>query len=328
MNFLPGRHAFETIVEPETFDARIAVSGLPTRVLEGLFYGSPSARAHWKAGLTLTAGLAAGANRSGAAAISAGETTSADSFEQDLPDGCARLHSGAPGVLNVERRHSMADLLIPQSLYLLLAQQWARAGLLLVHGAAFEYNGTGILAMGDTGAGKSVLTAAALAAQARVVSDDWVMVGRDGRGRLNAERLREFMMLRHGRACEEILSQLPDLIARSSPGWPKSVIAIPKAQGPGSHEFPRHCRIDDVWILQSPTAERRAVSTSTTAPPGTVLSTVIQATMPLFFSKRFPVELHRVRNASRDVIGECDCRLIETGTDLIEQPGVTLSTLA
>ena len=328
MNFLPGRHALETIVQPETFDAGVAVNGLPTDVLEALFYGSANARDYWKTGLSLTADLAASTNRPQTTPSKAEVAPSADPSEQDLPDGCARLQSGAPGVLNVERRHSMADLLIPQSLYLLLAQQWARAGLLLVHGAAFEYNGTGILAMGETGAGKSVLTAAALAARARVVSDDWVMVGRDNRGRLNAERLREFMMLRHGRACDQLLAQLPNLAVRSSPNWPKSVIAIPDAQSHGRHEFPRHCRIDEAWILQPPAAERGNLSESAPAPPGTVLSALIQATMPLFFSKRFPVELRLVRKASQDIIRKCDCRLIKTGTHLIDQPGAALRALA
>ena len=50
--------------------------------------------------------------------------------------------------------------------------------------------------------------------------------------------------------------------------------------------------------------------------------------MPLFFSKRFPVELRLVRKASQDIIRKCDCRLIETGTHLIEQPGAALRALA
>ena len=71
------------------------------------------------------------------------------------------------------------NLLLPQALHLLLTQQWARAGLMPVHACAFSIAGQGILALGDRGAGKSSLVLAALAAGARIVSDDWLLLGLD-----------------------------------------------------------------------------------------------------------------------------------------------------
>lgn len=317
MKFLPGSHADEAVIEPDTFDAPIDVTGLSAEMLAGLFHGAAGARGHWKPGLQLTAGLQ-------------GQTESAGSalHEHDLEDGRAVLRSNCPGKVLVEPGHRLSDeLLQPQSLYLLLAQQWARAGLMLVHGAAFEFEGHGILALGDRGAGKSVLTMAALAAGAKVVSDDWVMLGTDADGTVRAERLREFLMLRHGLAHDRLLSALPQLQPVQLRNRPKSVVRMQEQPGSLHSHFAKGCRIDRLWLLQRPRAGRTGSSTSSPAQAAGALSAIIQATMPILFSSRFAAEATALRKSTDVVLSGERTYTVCTGPDLLDNPSKALASL-
>jgi len=316
MNFLPGRHADEALIAPQSFDASIQIQGVSSALMAGLFHGSARARAHWKPGLELTAGL-----------CGATDDQTASPWKKDLPDGLVTLHSGAPGSVRVEPDHAIIDTLLPQSLYLLLAQQWARAGLMLVHGAAFEFEGKGILALGDKGAGKSVLTAAALAAGARVVSDDWVMVGFDQSGGLRAERLREFMMLRHGHACDRLMSKLEG--ARTVPldNRPKSVLHYRDQPDALRRQCLSSCAIDRIWLLQRPSSGRFGPSIREPASPVLALAAVIRATMPLLFTRRFSHEARLLRKTSDAAFAVSELCTVRAGTDLIEDPTPVLTSL-
>lgn len=310
MKFLPGSHASEAVIEPDTFDAPIKVTGLSAEVLAGLFHGAASARAHWKPGLQVTAGLAGQP-----------EPPEATMHEQQLEDGRALLRSGHPGTVMVEAGHRLPEeLLQPQSLYLLLAQQWARAGLMLVHGAVLEFEGQGILALGDRGAGKSVLTMAALAAGAKVVSDDWVMLGTDADATVRAERLREFLMLRHGPACDRLLAALPELRSVPLRKRPKSVIRMEDQSTGLQAHFTNTCRIDRFWLLQRPRAARTAHSERTPASTAEALSAIIQATMPLFFSRKFEHEADQLRATAGRLATQIGASRLQTGTDMLEHP--------
>lgn len=317
MNFLSGRHADEALIEPEFFDAPIRIRGISSGLMAGLFHGSAQARMHWKPGLELTAGLC--------------EATDAETpppWKKDLPDGLVTLHSGAPGSVRVEHGHAITDTLLPQSLYLLLAQQWARAGLMLVHGAAFEFQGTGILALGDRGAGKSVLTAAALAAGALVVSDDWVMVGFDPSGRLRAERLREFLMLRHGQACDRLISKLDGARAVPLDDRPKSVLHYRDQPDALRRRCLSGCAIDRIWLLQRPSSGRSSRSIRKPATPVQTLAAVIRATMPLLFTGRFAHEAGLLRKTSDAAFAASALYAIQTGLDLTEDPAPVLNRLS
>lgn len=317
MKFLPGSHADEAVIQPDTFNAPINVSGLSTEVLAGLFHGAASARAHWKPGLQLTAGLAGQAESPGSAV-----------HELDLDDGQAVLRSGCPGKVLVESGHRLSeDLLQPQSLYLLLAQQWARAGLMLVHGAAFEFEGHGVLALGDRGAGKSVLTMAALAAGAKVVSDDWVMVGADADGTVRCERLREFLMLRHGLAHDRLLSALPGLQPLPLSSRPKSVVRMQEQPAELQAHFTTTCRIDRFWLLQRRRTGRMPHSERIPATSADALSAVIRATMPLFFSRTFEHEAKRLRATAGRLATQIGASQVRTGTDILENPSSCLNYL-
>lgn len=317
MKFAPGPRAETAVIQPDAFDAPIDVAGIGAEAMAGLFRGSARARDHWRHPLELTAGLAGATN-----------APAGTPFEMDLPDGRAILPSGAPGTVRVEPHHHLADdLLQPQSLYLLLAQQWARAGLMLVHGAAFEFDGTGILALGDKGAGKSVLTAAAMAAGARVVSDDWVMVGLDPAGRLRAERLREFLMLRHGQACDLLMSRLADLKPAPLAKRPKTVFHFRDQPESIRRQCIPTCNIDRVWLLKRPPSGRFQPSTGTEATPVQALAALIQATMPILFSRRFALEAAELRKTTDAAFSRHRRCTVSTGPDLLDHPARVLASL-
>jgi len=317
MKFLPGNHANQAVIRPDTFDAPIEVTGLSAEVLAGQFHGAASARAYWQPGLQLAAGLA-------------GQAESPDSamHEQNLDDGRAMLRSGHPGTVIVEADHRLSEeLLQPQSLYLLLAQQWARAGLMLVHGAVFEFEGHGILALGDRGAGKSVLTLSALAAGAKVVSDDWVMVGTDADGTVRAERLREFLMLRHGLACDQLLSALPDLQTAELRSRPKSVVRMEDQPAQLHAHFTNTCKIDRFWLLQRPRAGRISHSERTPASAANALAAIVRATMPLLFSRKFEHEAGRLRATAGRLATQIGASHLQTGVDILRDPAGSLRAM-
>jgi hypothetical protein len=66
----------------------------------------------------------------------------------------------------------------------------ALRGGVVVHGAAFDAGGRGVLVVGDSGSGKSTVAAAALRLGARVVSDDLLLVARRSSGGIGVETLR------------------------------------------------------------------------------------------------------------------------------------------
>ena len=327
MKFRPGSRPDTAVIQPECFDAPIRVEGISSEMMAGLFHGSAAARAHWVPGLTVTAGLVKNAEPDEFG--EAGESDKPDTapYEQNLPDGLALLRSDAPGNVRVQPGHALADTLLAQSLYLLLAQQWARAGLLLVHGAAFELDGTGVLALGDKGAGKSVLTAAALAAGAKVVSDDWVMVGLDPAGRLRAERLREFMMLRHGQACDQLLTRLRDLRPAPLAKRPKSVFHFHDQPASIRRRFVPTCNIDRIWLLKRPPAGRFQPSARAAASPVQALAALIQATMPILFSRHFAQETVELQKTTNTIFSNNPLYTVRTGPDLLDHPAKVIAAI-
>jgi hypothetical protein len=230
------------------------------------------------------------------------------------------LRSGAAGEVRVEAGHVLGDVLQPVSLNLLLAQQWARAGLMLVHGAAFELDGTGILALGERGAGKSVLTAAVLAAGGRVVSDDWVMLGITADGTFHAERLRDFLMFRTDRATQSLLARLDDLRVIEQRHPPKQVVRI----GGESSRFPQAVRIDQTWLLRRPRARRRGSTSASLASPLDAMRSLTGATTPIVLSNRCPVERRVLLETVRRLTQELPVCQIDAGLDLVETPTETL----
>ncbi|MDX1625709.1 MAG: hypothetical protein R3323_04270 [Wenzhouxiangellaceae bacterium] len=233
-----------------------------------------------------------------------------------LDDGTALCRPGGPAEVRPADPRSFRDRLIPRCLHLGLAQQWARAGLATAHAAAFEIDGRGVLAFGPSTAGKSLLTLAASARGARVVSDDWLLLGIGPDGP-RAERLREFLMVRAGGEAllDALLAAQPGLAVRRA-GDRK---VVPLASAP-SERFPHAVDIDETWVMQVPEGPRRDRSEVRPVAAAAVLARLVESSMPLLFGASFPAERAALMQTARTWIQRSRCVEVETGTDLIEDP--------
>ncbi len=303
-------------IQPCSLETTLVLRGLAPQQVDDLLRGH-GLRALWRPGLSL-------ALDNPSAAIA---SESSPQLEHELADGRVLLSSGRPGSLTVEPQHALANTLIPQSLGLLMAQQLARSGVMMVHGAALCIEDTGVLALGARGSGKSVLSAAALSAGAGIVSDDWLLVGRAEDGRFRAERLRKFLMLRHGWAADRLIAALTHLGARITPGRVKTVLDIAHQPEAVRQHFPASIELDRVWLLQRLRTGRAAESTTSSCSQAEALAGVIAATMPLLFGHDFPVESRALLHSARALVAGLNPIRLSTGLDLVDAPQPALSRL-
>lgn len=310
MQILPGPDPLSVTLKPHAFSPQIIVNGLAQEALCSLIAGGTVGRESWRPGVELTAALA-----------DADENDAGPVQEFALDDGLALLRSGGSGRVRVQTGHTLGHTLLPTSLHLLLAHQWARGGLMLVHAAAFEFGGVGVLALGDRGAGKSVLSAAVLAAGGRVVSDDWVMVGKAENGGFHAERLRDFLMFRSGPPLRALLEQLGDLPTTEDPDRSKLVARIP---GASDDRFPHSTPVDRIWLLQRCAGERPAETRAKEASPIAALQGLMQATTPVLLSKRMPAERDQLRRSTGDLLQSVPIQHTRTGVDIATTSETTL----
>lgn len=242
---------------------------------------------------------------------------------RELDDGKLETRSGGPGQVIARPGYHSTKHLLPQSLHLLLAQQWARAGILTLHAAVISTPQGGVLILGPRGGGKSVLAMSALAANLGVVSDDWLLLGRDAGGSIQAERLRAFLMLRRSWATDQLSGRCARLLSRELTGRNKKIIPIP----PDSPVFPAREKITRVWLLNRPRGARSGLSQLRPTNPAQLLGRLVEASMPLLFSTLFKHEHQAMLATARQLIASARGQLLETGTDLVDDPQGTWSRL-
>ena len=245
-----------------------------------------------------------------------GQNDSDEPITHDLEDGRFETTSGGPGQAMVEAHHQPPVNLLPQSLHLLLAQQWARSGILTLHAAAILTPNGGILVIGPHGGGKSVLTLSALAAGYGVISDDWILLGRNTEKEIQVERLRPFMMLRQSWAADQLRTRLPRLATQAVTNRPKQLIKLPQ----NTKRFPVGGPINQLWLLNRPRAARGHQTHLTPTTQSTALARVVEANMPLLFSKAFPTEHSALMDTIKALLKDAPAYEVETGTDIVEEP--------
>lgn len=245
--------------------------------------------------------------------------------QREFDDGYVCLTSGAPGSLAVKAHHrSSEQLLLPTSLHLLLAQQWARGGVMPMHAAALKFGGRGILVLGRRGAGKSVLGVATILAGGGLISDDWLLAGTGTDDQPVIERIRNFIMLRQGWASQRLLSQLPELRFQPHRTRPKLVFRLDDQP---DQRFPVSTGIDEIWMLSRPDRGRREHTRKTPAPASAALAGLISASVPLLYGASFPHERAALLSTCRSVLATASCHCVETGLDLVKQPRQVLEHL-
>ncbi len=250
--------------------------------------------------------------------LTAGPATALEGLiSHELVDGRCELQSGGPGKLIVQDHHKNPINLLPQSLHLLLAQQWARNGILTLHAAAIMTPQGGILVIGPRGGGKSILTLSALVAGFGVISDDWILLGSESGRKIQVERLRPFLLFRQSWAAAQLRARLPGLISRPLQRRPKDLIRLPE----NSRRFPGGGTINQVWLLKRPRSARGTQTRITAISQTTALARVVEASMPLLFSKAFSTEHQELMTTIKTLLKVAPTHEVVTGTDIVEQPG-------
>jgi hypothetical protein len=200
-----------------------------------------------------------------------------------------------------------------------VTQAMALAGRVPLHGMAAEVGGIGLLAVGDTMAGKSTLALAALHAGGRVVSDDFLLVG-GAPGRPEIGALRRDVFVREG-SFELIPDDLRERFSAAGAGPGRRVLRRDDAP----ERFAALITPDVVWFLDgehtAPAAEVRPVSQAA------ALASLITAASPLFASGRYREERAGVLPALTAIAESARCFAVRAGEQLLRAPAIVIGEL-
>lgn len=200
-----------------------------------------------------------------------------------------------------------------------LTQAMALAGRVPLHGMAGKIDGAGVLAVGETMAGKSTVALALLHAGGRVVSDDFLLVGRrNGRPELRA--LRRDLFVREG-SFAVIPDELRERFSAAGAGPGRRVLRRDDAP----ERFTEVAAPEVVWFLDgmggaSP-VETRAIDQAA------ALAAMIAATSPLFVSGRYREERARVLPALAAIVESARCFSVRLGAALLRSPALVVREL-
>ncbi len=150
---------------------------------------------------------------------------------------------------------------------------------LLLHALVFNYRGQGYLVLGESGAGKSTLGLAALAAGARIVSDDRIALRRDG-GAILAYSMRPFLHIRRNTLQKMNSAALPATLLATDPDNPGKVVERASL----ADAFIDHTVIDNLLLLPAATGSRPADSRFSRATRAEGLAATIASSLPYFFT--------------------------------------------
>ncbi len=261
----------------------------------------------------------------------------ADARSLQLGADRVELASGQPARLHRGAGQNTAATHFPQSLYLCLAQQWARSGVFALHAAGIVAHGQGIVALGERMAGKSTLALSALAAGHQVVSDDWLLLAAGSDGHCRIERLRGYLAIRAGHVRDWLLPRAGlDRAAAADNGADagfnaddgdggadgnadtehRQLFAIDQAPDP---RFPPSAHVGHLWLL-APDRPRPEATRCQPETPAAALAGLIRAAMPLLLSAAFPVERKALMATANTLLQQVVPAAVGTGHDLVRAP--------
>jgi hypothetical protein len=240
-----------------------------------------------------------------------------------MPGGRVHLAPGQPKAV-VEFRSDEAGIdgfVLMTLLEAALTHALAMSGYVVNHAAAFEIDGTAVLAVGPTHAGKSTLSAAALTAGGAVVSDDSVILGLDGEGAPSAGALRRDLWLRDGSVellPEALRGRLWEAASFGERRWGLERAAFPEL-------FRTGVRTQAIVLLRRDLRVRGFALRRVSSADG--LAGIILASSALFLSGRYPVERERCMPALLALVDSAPCFEVRMGRSLVEEPAATVRRL-
>ncbi len=240
-----------------------------------------------------------------------------------MPGGRVRLAPGrANAVLEWAGAGATADRFVAISLLeIALSHALAMRGFVVNHAASFEVDGTALLAVGPTHAGKSTLCGAALAAGGAVVSDDSVILGLDEGGAPSVGALRRDLWLRDG--SEELLpgalcARLWETASFGERRWGLERAAFPKL-------FRTRVQPQAIVLLRRDLRVRGFVLRRVSSAQGLV--GLVLASSSLYLSSRYPMERKRCLPGLMKLVNSAPCFEVRMGRALVEEPAATVRRL-
>ena len=202
-----------------------------------------------------------------------------------------------------------------------LGHALAMGGCVVNHAAALVVDGMELLVVGPSCAGKSTLSAAVLAAGGTVVSDDSVILGKDGDVVPCAGALRRNLWLREGGVellPETLRARLWEAESMGERRWGLERAAAPEL-------FRTSVRPRAIVLLRRDLRVRGFTLQRVDSAEG--LAGLILASSPLFLSGRYQVERERCMSGLLALVNGAPCFAVRMGRALVEDPEVTVRRL-
>lgn len=242
-----------------------------------------------------------------------GRTQFCQSVSRDFGDSVVHYASNAEAVAEIASGFQPRELLsIPAAMSFAFAQQWARLGHACVHGAMLNVHGKGVLVVGQRAAGKSVLSASALAVGGAIITDDYLLLGANNDDIVLGERIRRFISLRRSWASDALVKNFGE-------GWTpdRSGRRVFLRVEPDDERFPEFSRIDTVWVLVRPRAGRSNHSSLERISHAEVYAALVSSIQPLLLGTEFPHERNKLTDLFAKLITRVPVARIETGQDIV-----------
>ena len=204
---------------------------------------------------------------------------------------------------------------------LCVAHLLALQGGAMLHGAAFEIGGTGVLSIGFSGAGKSTIAAAAVTTGGTVVSDDLLLAAKQPSGEIGLATMRRDMVLREAGfqlLFEDHQDALRPFNIKGKRRWLLSPETVPSA-------FTGWIRPRRLWLVS---VDRRLGSSRIgRVDQAAALAWLIRGTTDRFLADVFPRERNAQIEVLRTLAEHCPAYRVRLGRDLLEGPETTLERL-
>jgi hypothetical protein len=204
---------------------------------------------------------------------------------------------------------------------LCVAHALAMRGAVVVHGAAFDTGGRGVLVAGSSGSGKSTVVAGALRTGARVVSDDLLLVTRRPAGRIGVESLRRELFFR-APGVSIVPQRLVEQLVASNDGGATRWRLSPDAE-PTS--FAASVSPESLWLVA---VDRRLRESRVTAvDQAEALASLVQGLSGLFLSAGFERERAPILDLLSSLVASCSLIRVRLGRDLLSDPQETMDRI-
>lgn len=186
-------------------------------------------------------------------------------------------------------------------------------GGVLVHAAAFELNGVGVLALAPGGGGKSTVAAAALTAGGRVISDDLVVLRCTNEGCVEAVGLRRHLHLRDGSA--RLLDGRDGLRLDERAVDSDNRFRLDR-EGHAAAFAPRTIIDVAAELVLGPQAPAAALEAM---PAAALVPHLVNAATPLFLGPRFPHERQAGMAVVTALAASARAGVLTVGPDLLDE---------